>query len=145
MFFSRNRSELRRFYLDAWEHHRRRLPLQPLQQQVVEIIIAHPEYHPLLEQGEKGLDREWTPDMGESNPYLHMGMHLTIREQLSTDRPPGIRAITRKLLHQIGESHETEHRMMECLGEVLWQGERLGTVPDEANYLRCLQRLLNPP
>jgi len=79
--------------------------------------------------------------MGESNPFLHMGMHMAIREQLSTDRPPGIRKATKKLLKQIGDGHETEHQMMECLGETLWRGQRDGKAPDEQSYLRCVEKL----
>ncbi len=143
MFFSHNREEIRRFYLQAWEKHKQQLPVEPLEAQIIDVIEAHPEYHTLLEQGEIQLDKEWTPEMGESNPYLHMGMHLAIREQLSTDRPPGIRATTRKLLQRTGDGHSAEHQMMECLGKALWQAQREGLEPNLKNYLHCLQRLIN--
>lgn len=141
MFFSQNREEIRRFYLQAWEKQKSGLPVEPLEAQIIDVINDHPEYHALLEQGEKELDRDWTPEMGESNPFLHMGMHLAIREQLSTDRPPGIRAAAKILLQQIKEGHATEHQMMECLGETLWHGQRKGAPPDEQAYLRCIQAL----
>ncbi|MBT3197719.1 MAG: DUF1841 family protein [Gammaproteobacteria bacterium] len=141
--FTQNREEIRRFYLQSWEKQQQGRPLEPLEAQIVDIIVAHPEYHPLLNGGEDGLEREWTPEMGESNPFLHMGMHLAIREQLSTDRPPGIRAATQRLLKQIGDGHATEHQMMECLGEALWKGQRAGTTADEQAYLRCVKKLGN--
>lgn len=141
MLFTQNREEIRRFYLQAWEKQQQGLPLEPLEAQIADIILAHPEYHTILEQGEDSLEREWTPEMGESNPFLHMGMHLTIREQLSTDRPPGIRTATQRLLKQIGDGHTTEHQMMECLGETLWHGQRGDQPPDELAYLRCVERL----
>lgn len=141
MLFTQNRDEIRRFYLQAWEKQQAGSILEPLELQVVDVIQAHPEYHALLQQGEAQLDKEWTPGMGESNPFLHMGMHLAIREQLSTDRPPGIRAATQTLLKKIGEGHATEHQMMECLGEVLWRGQQEGKEPDQAAYLRCVQKL----
>ncbi len=141
MLFTQDREQIRRFYLQAWNKRRDKLPLEPLEAQLVDVIEAHPEYHAILEQGEEHLDKDWTPEMGESNPFLHMGMHLAIREQLSTDRPPGIRAATKKLLHQIGDGHATEHQMMECLGEALWHGQRDGQPPDEQAYLRCIQKL----
>ncbi len=144
MFFSHNREEIRRFYLQAWEKRQRKLPVEPLEAQIIDVIEAHPEYHDLLEQGEDQLDKEWTPDSGESNPYLHMGMHLAIREQLSTDRPPGIRAATRILLQKVGDGHATEHQMMECLGATLWRGQRDGKEPDQAGYLRCVEKLGRP-
>ncbi len=141
MIFTQNREEIRRFYLEAWKKEKQGVPLEPLETQLIDIIQAHPEYHQVLEQGEDSIDWEWTPEMGESNPFLHMGMHLAIREQLSTDRPPGIRSATKKLFKQIGDGHETEHQMMECLGETLWRGQRGGKAPDEQNYLRCVVKL----
>lgn len=141
MLFTQNREEIRRFYLQAWEKQQKGVILEPLEAQIVDVIQAHPEYHELLQQGEDQLDKEWTPEMGESNPYLHMGMHLAIREQLSTDRPPGIRAATQILLKKIADGHATEHQMMECLGETLWRGQRDGREPDQAAYLQCVQQL----
>ncbi len=141
MFFTQDREQIRRFYLQAWEKHLSGTPIEPLEAQIIDVIKTHPEYHALLEQGEESLDRDWTPEMGESNPYLHMGMHLAIREQLSTDRPPGIRAATKRLLQQIGDGHATEHQMMECLGEALWHGQRGDAPPDEQAYLRCVEQL----
>lgn len=141
MFFTQNREQIRRFYLQAWEKHQAGMPIEPLEAQLIDVIKEHPEYHAILEQGEEILDRDWTPEMGESNPYLHMGMHLAIREQLSTDRPPGIRTATQKLLQKIGDGHTTEHQMMECLGEALWHGQRGDAPPDEQAYLRCVEQL----
>ena len=142
MLFTQNREEIRRFYIESWLKAKQGLPLEALEQQLVDIIKDHPEYHIILESGEDKIDKEWTPEMGESNPFLHMGMHLTIREQLSTDRPIGIRAATKKLLHKIGDGHKTEHQMMECLGETLWRGQRDGKEPDQIAYLRCVEQLL---
>ena len=141
MLFTQNRDEMRRFYLQAWQKQCKKLPLEPLEAQVADIIELHPEYHTLLQQGEEQLNKEWTPEMGESNPFLHMGMHLAIPEQLSTDRPPGIRAATQKLLRLTGDGHATEHQMMECLGEALWNGQRDNQPPDEQRYLSCVEQL----
>ena len=68
-------------------------------------------------------------------------MHLAIREQVGTDRPPGIRAIHAALARRLGDVHEAEHRMIECLGEALWNAQRAGTAPDETAYLEALRRL----
>ena len=54
------------------------------------IIGDHPEYHALLETGEAAMGRDWTPEQGETNPFLHLSLHLAIAEQLSIDQPPGI-------------------------------------------------------
>lgn len=141
MFFPADRDELRRVYLQAWQRHQDGLPLEPLQAQIADVVAAHPEYQPLLESGEDVLDRDWLPEQGRANPFLHMGMHLAIREQLSTDRPRGIVAVHRGLMKRFGDAHETEHRMAECLGEALWRSQRSGLPPDESAYLDALRRL----
>lgn len=142
MFAGQNREQLRRFYLEAWRKHLERLPVEPLEGMVIDVITLHPEYHTLLADEERALTHEFSPEQGRTNPFLHMGMHLAIREQLSTRRPAGINHAYEALLRQLGDHHEVEHRMMECLGEAMWQAQRNHTAPDEAAYLDCLQRLL---
>jgi hypothetical protein len=135
-----DRESLRRMYLEAWQRYRQGRPLEPLQAQIADLIGEHPEYQALVEGGEDSVHREWTPDGGTANPFLHLGMHLALREQVATDRPPGIAAIHRRLAAAHGR-HEAEHRMMECLGEALWTAQRAGTAPDETAYLDALRRL----
>lgn len=139
--FSNDRSELRNAYLTAWKRFQAGQPLQPLETQIAAVVSEHPEYQPLLEGSDAALERDWSAEDGQANPFLHMGMHLAIREQLATDRPEGIAAIYQRLLMQLGDEHAVEHRMMECLGEALWQSQRSGMPPDEPAYLECLRRL----
>ena len=94
MLFPNDREALRRMYLEAWQRHRDGLPLEPLQARIADLVEAHPEYQPLIESGEDSLHRDWTPEGGETNPFLHLGMHLAIREQVATDRPAGIAAVS---------------------------------------------------
>ncbi len=141
MIFSNNRDDLRRFYIDSWRKYRNKEMLQPLEAMVAEVISQHPEYHALLEKGEAFLDQDFMPEQGQTNPFLHMGMHLAIREQLGTERPLGIKEIHTALLMRIGDPHEVEHRMLECLGEAMWEAQRSGTPPDEASYLECLKKI----
>jgi hypothetical protein len=141
MLFSNNRDELRRFYIDSWRKFNRKEPLQPLEAMVAEVVAQHPEYHAMLERGEDALERDFLPEEGQSNPFLHMGMHLAIREQLTTGRPQGITEVHTELLRRISDQHEVEHRMLECLGEAMWQAQRSGTPPDEAHYLECLKKI----
>lgn len=141
MFFPDDRESLRRMYLDAWHRHRAGLPLEPLQAQIADLLEEHPEYHALVEAGERSLRREWIPEDGATNPFLHLGLHLALREQVGTDRPAGIAELHRRLAAAHGR-HEAEHRMMECLGEALWAAQRAGVPPDEGAYLEALRRLL---
>jgi hypothetical protein len=117
------------------------MALDPLQMQIVSVIEQHPEYHRLLENPEQALGKDYLPELGETNPFLHMGMHLGIREQIDTDRPAGIRMLHQRLLEQHGDAHELEHKMMECLAEMIWQAQKTGTAPDETHYLDCLKSL----
>ena len=139
--FGQDRTQIRNFFLDAWARRRRGEALDPLATQVVEMIEEHPEYHALMDADEAALHGDFLPEQGASNPFLHLGMHLAIREQTATDRPPGIRAAYQALCGRLGDPHEAEHAIMDCLGESLWAAQRNGTAPDEQAYLECLQRL----
>ena len=141
MLFGQSRDELRRFYLHSWQKHQQGQPLEPLENIVAQVIAMHPEYQPILADEEQSLGREFGPEQGQSNPFLHMGMHLALHEQLSTDRPTGIRAVHSALRLRLGDVHEAEHLMMECLGQALWEAQRSGQMPDEQAYLACLRRL----
>ena len=141
MLFGQDRDQLRAFYCQAWQDRRGGKPLQPLQAQIVSVIERHPEYHALLEHPERALSRDYLPESGQTNPFLHMGMHLAIQEQVSTDRPPGIRDLYRQLSLRCTDEHQLQHQLMECLAEMLWQAQRDGTVPDEARYLGCIRAL----
>jgi hypothetical protein len=135
-----DREGLRAFYLEAWRKRRQGLPAEPLEIQVADVIEEHPEYHALFERGERALDQDWTPEDGESNPFLHMGLHLGLREQVATGRPAGIAAIHRSLAARLGV-HEAEHRMAECLAEALWHAQRNNSLPDEVSYMDALRRI----
>lgn len=141
--FIQDRDSSRRFFIEVWQKHHAGQPLQPLEVLVLGVIQEHPEYHGYLQgDTEDILDREFTPEIGRTNPFLHMGMHITIREQVSIDRPPGIAAVYKKIVNRLGSTLEAEHRMLDCLGETLWLAQRHNTLPDESRYLECLQRLV---
>ena len=140
-FHDQDRSGLRRHYLEAWRKQREGRPLEPLEHQLAAVIEQHPEYHALLEDEPEALARDYSPESGQSNPFLHLGLHLAIREQVATDRPAGIAAIHHELCRRLGDVHAAEHRMIERLGEALWLSQRTGRPPDEAAYLESLRRL----
>jgi hypothetical protein len=141
MLFGQNRDELRRFYVSAWKKHKDGATLEPLERLIVDVINIHPEYQLLLEDEERALTKEWSPESGESNPFAHMGMHIAIREQLITNRPEGIGEHHRRLTVKLNSDHEAEHLIMECMGKVLWEAQQSGALPDERVYLDCLKRL----
>lgn len=140
MLFSNNREDLRRQFVEAWRKAREGAPVTALEDQIAGVIAEHPEYHALLEAGEDAIGREWTPEQGEANPFLHLGMHIAVREQLSTNRPAGIREAFEALAQQRGDPHGAEHELLECLGETLWEAQRYGRVPDESAYLARIRK-----
>lgn len=139
--FPQSRDELRRAYVDAWRKHRNRLPLEPLEVQIADVIALHPEYHRLLEGEAPALERDYSPEGGQANPFLHMGLHLAVRDQVATDRPAGIRQAFAAIAKRAGSGHDAEHQVIECLAESLWEAQRAGTAPDEAGYLEKVRRL----
>src|SRR5215469_16130448 len=141
MFAGESREQLRRRYLTAWRKFSAREPLEPLEAQIAAVIAEHPEYLPWLEGGEDAVAADFTPEGGRSNPFLHMGLHLAIREQVATDRPKGIARIHQELTHRAGSAHEAEHAMIEPLAEALWEAQRSGRAPDEGAYLEQLRHL----
>lgn len=143
MLYGQDRSELRRYYLHVWEKAQANLPLEPLEQMIHDVIQQHPEYHGLFQTGGDDLaEPDYLPEVGQVNPFLHMGLHLAVHEQLVAGRPPGLREAYQQIAAKSGDIHTAEHRIMDCLAEALWQAQRDGTEPSEAAYLQCLKRLL---
>ncbi|HTY93273.1 MAG TPA: DUF1841 family protein [Steroidobacteraceae bacterium] len=142
VFATQSREQLRQMYLASWRKYRAQEPLQPLEAQVAAVIAEHPEYIPWLESGREVLGADFTPEGGRENPFLHMGMHLAIREQAGTDRPAGFAELHRRLCAHFGDAHEAEHALLDPLGETLWEAQRAGRAPDEMQYLRKVEALV---
>jgi len=139
MIFSQNREELRKMYADAWQKRCDELPMSPLEVQIADVIALHPEYHEAVTATH--LDQEYTPEGGKTNPFLHMGLHLGLREQVTTNRPAGIAGIHGELARHLGDPHAAEHQMIDCLAETLWEAQSQNSAPDEQKYLERLRRL----
>ncbi len=137
--FNPSRDQARQFLVDAWRKRCEAAPATSLETLAADLIDLHPEYHALLAAGD-ALTREWTPEQGATNPFLHLSLHLAVEEQLSIDQPTGIRAIFTRLLAQHGDRHEALHAVLDCLGETLWRAQRDRQPLDSASYLDCLRR-----
>ena len=139
--FGQNRQQLRQMYYDAWQKRLADKPLTALESMVAQVISEHPEYQAIF-NSETSLQQEYFVEDGQTNPFLHMGLHISLHEQISTDRPAGIRTVYQRLQTKLGDTHATEHQMMECLTESLWLAQRNNQAPSESNYLLSLQKLL---
>ena len=137
--YTQDRTRLRLIFFRAWQHYRQGLLLEGIEPLIVAVAGRHPEYHTFLENRDNRSDRDYPAESGQTNPFLHLAMHIAIAEQLSIDQPAGIRACYAALC-ATGSEHDAEHRMMDCLGETLWQAERGSGIPDMNAYLDCLAR-----
>jgi hypothetical protein len=140
MIFNPTRDQSREFLFDLWAKHAAGAALTPLESIALSIVLEHPEYHAVLGDRERFLDREWQPEGGATNPFLHLMMHVAIEEQVSIDQPPGIRDAVQALAVRRGSMHDARHDVMECLAEIIWQAQRNGTGFDNTAYLECLKK-----
>ena len=137
--FNPSRDQARDFFFETWRKYRAQEPLAGLEAVVLQVMLAHPEYHAALEDPGRFRDRNYSPELGEPNPFLHMSMHLAIEEQLSIDQPSGIASSFAALAAKHGDRHEAMHDTIECLGEMVWRSQRDRAPPDAAAYLECLK------
>jgi hypothetical protein len=137
--FNPSRDQARTFLFETWRKYRERAPLEGLETVAVDVMLLHSEYHHILDDPGRFLDRDYVPEQGEANPFLHLSLHLAIEEQLAIDQPPGIRAEFGRLLASRGDRHDALHAVLECLGETMWRAQRDRTAPDGEAYLECLR------
>jgi hypothetical protein len=138
--FNPSRDQARQFFFDAWRQYRDGQPLEGLATVAVEVMLLHPEYHHVLDDPDRFRDHDYTPEDGQTNPFLHLGLHVAIEEQLAIDQPPGISAEFERLLARRGDRHDALHAVLECLGEVVWRAQAARALPDGEAYLECLRR-----
>src|SRR5688572_31081535 len=133
--FSPNREEVREMFFAAWRKYRAGEPLVGIEALALDIIVLHPEYHAALADPERTRERDY---VDQSNPFLHMSLHIALEEQLSIDQPPGIAQRFQALLARYHDRHEALHQALECLAETVWSAQRDSAAPDAAAYLDCL-------
>lgn len=136
------RQQMREMFFQTWAKHQAQQPLQAIEQQILTVILEHPEYQHIFADPEKYMDQDYLPEFCESNPFLHLSLHLSIREQVQTNRPTGINAVYKKLCEKHQYDHlNAEHQMQEVLAETMWSAQKYGQAPDEQQYLQKLQLL----
>ena len=124
-------------FFETWRKYRAGQPLAGIESLALDVVLLHPEYHEALSNPVRFREKEYAD---ESNPFLHMSLHIAIEEQLSIDQPPGVVEKWQALLHRYGERHDAMHEAIECLAETLWLAQRDGVPPDAVRYLACLER-----
>ena len=142
--FNPSRDEVRQFFFDTWAKFRRQKPLTDLEAIALQVIHMHPEYHAVLDAPEHYLQQAYFPEMGETNPFLHMSLHLSIIEQAAINQPPGIAAAYQALKLKHGNESDAQHDLMDCLAETIWQAQRSGLPPDAESYIACMRGKAEP-
>jgi hypothetical protein len=136
------REQLRQSYVDAWRKYLSRSPLTPLESLITDVIVLHPEYHSVVADAAHAMAHESAAGDPRESPFLHMGLHIAVREQIAIDRPPGIRELHHALAVRLGGAHGADHALMEALAETLWEAQRNARAPDESRYLDLARRSL---
>jgi hypothetical protein len=136
--FARDKNESRRFFREAWLKFRAGQVLQPLEVLVTDVIAAHPEFHAQVLAASELAPADADP---ACNPFLHLGLHIALREQLAAERPPGLRAEFARLQSDGRAGHAAEHLVMDALATVLWEAQARAAVPDEAVYMARVRAL----
>lgn len=136
--FNPSRDQVRQFFIDTWRKHRNHELLTPLEAMALEWIELHPEYHSDLDNPES-MAKEFNVEEGRTNPFLHLSMHLAIAEQISIDHPRGIRHAFESIASR-SNAHHAAHEIMECLGKVVWESQRLGTPLDSDAYIDLIKQ-----
>ena len=142
MFYANTVQDTRQLFFSSWQKYRQKQALLPLEKQIAEVVLIHPEYHAMLEETAPQHEQAYFPELGQENPFLHMGFHLAIRDQVATDRPTGIAVIYQQLLNRYADISVVEHLLMEPLAECLWQAQRSQSMPDDVTYLSAARELL---
>ena len=137
MFFQDRKSQ-REFLAKSWQKYTSNIPLEPLEEQLVSILEIHPEYQDLI----TNIDSEYFPEQGEINPFLHINLHLALKDQLSLNEPNGVREVHQKLIYHFKDQHVVEHLMMECIAEMIYLSLKNNTAMDQESYLNCITGLI---
>ena len=140
--FNPSQSDVRNFFFDIIEKTQANHQLSDLEKIAYSIILEHPEYESILTNRRKYLEYQWTVEMGQTNPFLHLSMHMSIIEQLSIDQPPGVKNLYNELCIKFNDAHEAAHQLMDCLGEMIWQAQSKHSAPDMQVYFSCINKKL---
>ena len=140
--FNPSRDQVRQFFFNTWALYSQQKPLSDLEKIALEVIQMHPEYHGILSHSEQFSQQEYFPEMGETNPFLHMSLHLSAIEQISINQPTGITQIYEKLKQQHLDTHPAQHDILDCLAETIWNAQRNQTPLNSELYLELLNKRL---
>ncbi len=106
---------------------------------IIGVLEKHPEILPSL-HSTSFQQENYTND---ENPFLHLGLHVALAEQLQANRPVGIRTLYAKICEKFTDQHEAEHRILEVLAHyIVTEMKQAGSPENERSYLENLEALV---
>lgn len=136
--FNPSRDQVRQFFFESWAKFKAQQALSALEALALDVMQMHPEYHAVLDAPERYREQEYFPEMGETNPFLHMSLHLSILEQIAINQPPGIAEAYQALRQKHDDAMHAQHDLMDCLAETVWRAQRDHQPLDAEAYLSCV-------
>jgi hypothetical protein len=138
--FNPSQDDVRRFFCSAYVKAQRNSAQDAIETIANQWMSEHPEYDSDLQDADAAVARVYDGGDGQTNPFLHLSMHLSITEQCSIDQPRGIRQAVELLTARRGDLHLAHHEVMEELGTMLWEAQRSGKPPDGQAYIDRVQQ-----
>ncbi len=142
--FNPSRDEVREFFFNTWHKFKQKQPLEGVEKIGVQVMQSHPEYHAILGDAKHYMQQQYFPEMGETNPFLHMSLHMSVLEQISINQPIGIASIYQQLIAKHQNELDAQHDLIDCLAETIWQAQRNQQPLDAENYLLLMQQKVKP-
>jgi len=119
--YNLSRYQSRQFFFNTWHKYNHQEVLSDMEEIALDIVLLHPEYHCILDDTDRYHDKDYPPEMGTTNPFLHMSMHIAITEQLSIDQPPGIRdrfdRLQKKIRMNMKQCIKLWNALLKCFGK----------------------------
>jgi len=137
--FNPSQDDVRRFFCAAYAKAQAYAAQDAIETIANQWITEHPEYQADLQDADAAVARVYDGSNGQTNPFLHLSMHLSITEQCSIDQPRGIRQAVELLTARRGDLHLAHHEVMEELGTMLWEAQRSNQAPDGDAYVERVQ------
>ncbi len=131
----------RKIFFQVWEKIKQhQLIIDDTELVIARVIEMHPEYHHLLSHYDRYIDKQYRDHQGD-NPFLHMGMHISIKEQVKMDEPSGIRLLYQQLSSKLENEHQAEHEIGTCFMRLMWHCQQHQQMPDFNQYLHCVRSI----
>ena len=130
--FNPSQADVRRFFCGVRAKMLADAPMEAIETLASLWIAEHPEYFADLADADAAVARNYEDPPGQSNPFLHLSMHLSISEQCSIDQPRGIRQAVELLTRRLDSLHDAHHApwnaWARCCGKASARaGRRTGT------------------